>query len=264
MRARVGIAVLLVSAGPLLAADWEIEPLSTDRPDFVESSQTVGRGVFQFELGAGRAQTDLSGGTWKQWGTPLLLRAGISKNWELRLETAGYLRDEFRGETDSGFADTAFGAKWHSMDGGGVGSAKPSMGWLAHVDLGTGSKELRVAGAQPSLRGVAEWELTEKLGLGAMFGLRYNRSDDESRYTAGIFGAVLGYAFTDRFKGFLEFAAPQIASNDDGGNIQTWDAGVAYLITPDWQVDGAIVVGANSNSPDLAVFFGVSGRFGAK
>jgi hypothetical protein len=264
VKVRIGIAAacLMIVSTPAVA--WDVEPLSTDRPDFVESSLTVGTMVFQFEAGVIGARTDLAAGRYEQYATPFLLRFGVAKAWELRLETAGYLREELGGETDSGFADAALGVKWHSMDGGEVGSAKPSMAWLVHVDLGVGSKAFRIAGAQPSLRGVAEWAFTEKLAFGTMFGLRYNKSDDENRYTAGIFGAVLGFSFTDRFRGFVEFAAPQIASADDGGNIMTWDLGVAYLISPDWQVDGSVAFGANDNSLDFLWAVGLSGRFGAR
>ena len=72
----------------------------------------------------------------------------------------------------------------------------------------------------------------------------------------------MGYSFTPEFRGFLEFAAPQMASSEDGGNPTFWDAGVAWLLNPDWQVDAAVNVGASSEAEDLTVTVGVSGRFG--
>jgi hypothetical protein len=254
-------ALILLSAPSLRAA--EAEPIVTDRPDFVEASGTVGKGVFQFESSIGFERTDLSGPDEKAWVTPTLLRYGILENWELRLETEGAIRYELGDVSESGLADFAIGAKWHTMDGGPAW-LKPSMAWLFHVDLETGSDEFKGEGMRPSVRAVAEWELGERTALGAMAGLKYDSNDDGDHYLGGIFGAVLGYSFTGAFRGFVEFAAPSLASCDYGGCVATWDVGVAYLLSPNWQVDTAFALGANGNSPDTFWTVGLSGRFGGK
>ena len=59
-----------------------------------------------------------------------------------------------------------------------------------------------------------------------------------------------------------ELAASQIADSSHGGSIVTYDAGVAWLTSPNYQLDAAIAVGANDDSPDLAFTVGFSGRFG--
>jgi hypothetical protein len=255
------LTLALAAAPSPHAADPQ--PLVTDRPDFVEASSTVGEGVFQFETSLGFERTDLPGPDERIRVTPTLLRYGILESWELRLETKGAVRRVLEGVADSGLADVAVGAKWHTMDGGGRW-ARPSMAWLFHVDLESGSDEFKGDGLRPSVRTVAEWELGERAALGAMAGIKVDSNDDGDHYVGGILGIVLGYSFTDDFRGFVEYGAPNLASCDDGGNIATWDAGVAYLLTGDWQVDAAYFHAANGNSPDSYWTFGLSGRFGAK
>jgi hypothetical protein len=239
----------------------EAEPLVTDRPDFVEASMTVGKGVFQFETSVGFESTDHAGPDVDTWTTPTLFKYGLSENWELRLETPGATRRKVGGESDSGLSDIALGAKWHAVDGE-PGGAMPSMALLFHVDLETGSNEFSGEGARPSVRAVAEWELGERTALGAMVGAIYENDEGGDRFLGGILGLVVGYSFTERFRGFAEYAAPMVASTDNGGNEATWNTGVAYLISNNWQADTALSFGANDNSPDFFWTIGLSGRFG--
>jgi hypothetical protein len=258
------IWILLFAFPALLPAFAdESEPLVTDRPDFVEASATVGKGLFQFETSIGYESTDHAGPDVDTWTTPTLLKYGLSENWELRLETPGAIRRKIDGESDSGLSDVALGAKWHAVDGE-PGGAMPSIGLLFHVDLATGSDEFEGDGARPSVRAVAEWELGERTALGAMAGAIYENDAGGDRFLGGIFGVVIGYSFTERLRGFAEYAAPMIASTDNGGNEATWNTGVAYFINNDWQVDTALSLGANDNSGDFFWTVGLSGRFGNK
>lgn len=235
--------------------------LATDRPNFVESSLAVGEGVFQFEVGIAGSETDLPGGDLEEWATPTLLRYGVTRAWELRLETAGYLRSKQDDQTDSGLADVAVGAKWHARDGE-TGTADPSMSVLLNVGLETGSSAFRLPGPRPSVRAVAEWTVGERLGVGAMGGLRSARNRVGDRYVHGILGLVASYGFPANVRPFVEFAAPAIRSNDDGGNLVFWDAGVTWAFDPNWQADAAVNLGANADSPDRLITIGLSGRFG--
>jgi hypothetical protein len=77
-----------------------------------------------------------------------------------------------------------------------------------------------------------------------------NRSDDGRRYTAGIFGVVLGKQWSPRCRSFVEVAAPHIARTRNGGNVVTLDLGGAYLLTPLCQLDSALSSGLNRNTTD--------------
>src|SRR5438128_184612 len=67
-------------------APWD-EPLSSDRPDFTEASNTVGRGVSQVEMGYTFAYDDGSGSRLYAHSYPeLLFRQGLLFDWlEMRV-----------------------------------------------------------------------------------------------------------------------------------------------------------------------------------
>lgn len=203
---RAGLLVLFclgccAMAAPAVAAEEEHkdqkdekDQIVTDRPDFVESSLTVGKHRFQIETSvAGERNND---GTVhdRTLSTPTLLRFGIADNWEIRLETDGYQRVRTEDTstasvaTTYGMSDVSLGLKWHTMDGEG---ARPSMAWLLHADMPSGSESLRGHAVRPSLRAVMEWELPHESSLGIMPGVIYDSRDDGHRYTAGIFGVTV-------------------------------------------------------------------------
>ena len=239
----------------LAAADAHAgDPIATDRPDFVESSNTVGQGRFQIETSVAWERD----GDARLFSTPTLFRLGISPNWELRLESDGWMRASVDGDHGTGLADVAIGAKYHVA---GSEDRGPSLGWLVHADLPSGAAGFRGHGVRPSLRFVAEWELEGGYSLGLMPGLAYQSDDTGRRYTAGIFGVVVGKSWNDRFRTFAELALPQIASGADGGTVATLDLGGAWLVNDDVQLDLAYSGGLNRYTPDHALTLGVSVRF---
>ena len=238
------------------------DPIATDRPDFVESSNTVGAGRGQLETSIAY-ESDKQGGTKaKTWSTPTLLRIGMGDYLEARIETDGLLSQDLDGngvdDSNSGFADTAVGLKWHVP---GSEDSGPSIGVLLHADLDSGSSEFRGDGVRPSLRVVAEWELSERVSLGVMPGVISDKDDNGERFTAGILGAVMGYAINDCTRVFAEVAAEQIASDSHGGDVVNFDIGTAHLLSDDAQVDVAASFGLTDETPEWALTVGYSIRF---
>lgn len=239
------------------------EPIVTDRPDYVESSNVVGKGRFQLETSFAYDRFDDAGIDARAWSTPTLLRLGVSDTLELRIETEGRVRAKasmsgFGTVRESGFADTSIGVKWHSADGG---DGAPSIGWLLHADLDSGSSPFRGDGIRPSLRMVAEWELKNDMSFGLMPGVSYEKNEQGERYVNGSLGVVVGKSFSDRLRGFAEVAAPAIASSSNGGSVVAFNTGVAYLLTPQVQVDTAISRGLNSRTSDFGWTVGLSMKF---
>lgn len=76
---RKSIALILslgVAAGPALAE----EPIATDRPDFVESSQTVGLGRWQIETSVAWEEDEDGAFEASAFSTPTLLRYGFAES----------------------------------------------------------------------------------------------------------------------------------------------------------------------------------------
>jgi hypothetical protein len=255
---------LLVAAlcMPFAAHAADDDSISTDRPDFVESSQVVGKGRVQLETSVQWERDRHADPASRTLSTPTLLRIGMGESTELRIETEGRNIIRSSGEaTVAGYADTELGVKWHLADqqGEGFGGA-PSMGVLLHAALPSGSRELRGHGVRPSLRLAAEWDLADGYSFGVMPGLAQESDDAGKRYGYGILAATLGKEFNERVRGFVELAAPQIARAGHGGTQASFDTGVTYLVNKDLQLDVSLTHGLNRRTPDLSLAFGLSLR----
>jgi hypothetical protein len=258
----VSVAGLLLAAvlvGPASAKD----ELVTDRPDVSESSEVVGKGRYQIETSVVSARDDAAGTRVRTLNTPTLLRIGIAEQFELRVESDGYTRLRADGAAPvraSGMADTALGIKWHMQDGDDDDWV-PSVAWLLHADFATGARTFRGQGVRPSLRMVAEWELPQGWSVGAMPGVFGDRNEAGQRYTAGLLALVLGKDFTEQWRGFVELSADQLAPARHGGNVTSWDAGVAYVLNKDVQLDFSISRGISKSAVDSNWGVGLSVRY---
>lgn len=258
------LAVLLsCAAAPALAQEKQ-EPLVSDRPDLVESSEVVGKGRVQLETGVLVERERSADERGRTYTTPTLLRVGISDSVELRFESEGrtieHSRDKASGErsTVAGYADTSIGFSWHVQDGQGM---RPSVAVLASAELPTGSKRVGGDGVRPSLRVVGEWDLPGELQLGLMPGLATeNKDESNGRYTYGIFGAVLEKTFSERLHGFTGLSLPQIGRSRHGGTQASLDVGAAYYLSDDLQVDTMFSRGLNHRTPYASFTVGLSMR----
>lgn len=242
------------------AAHADDDTIATDRPDFVESSNVVGKGRFQVETSVLMERDRHQAGRERTVATPTLLRQGVSDNLELRFETDGRTHVSTRDaaglhSSASGYADASLGVKWHAMDAQG---SLPSVGVLLHADIASGSRPLRGNGTRPSLRAVGEWELANDFSLGVMPGVGVERDEDGQRYRYGILGVVVGKAVNDKLRGFVELALPQIARARHGGTQASLDVGGAYLISDTCQIDAMVSRGLNSRTPDVGFTVGLS------
>jgi hypothetical protein len=229
--ARLCGAAAMAAASLVSQPAWaEDEGLSTDRPDFVESSNVVGKGVLQIETSFAH-ERDRSGGVKTSVrSTPTLLRYGLSEALELRLESDGLLRQSV---TDAGgtarargTGDASLGLKWHVRDGD-EDSGKPALALLAHLDMDSGTAAFRAPGKVPSLRLVAEWELPGDASFGVMPGMAYAVSDTTGqRYWSGILAATYSRPLVGALRGFVELAGQTLRSKRNGGNVVTFDAGL--------------------------------------
>jgi len=260
--------------------------IGTDRPDFVESSSTVGAGAIQVE-GSFAFDTETTGiDNIDTWTTPFLFRVGVSNSWELRLESDWFTRSRVTGQTLSsspselntrqittnGISDLSLGVKWSFLLSDE--SSRPAMAALVHADLPVGSAELRGFGVRPSFRLVAEWsfhipwidgdhsdqgDFRGEWGIGVMPGFQFDQ-DEFSRYPSGLFGLVISRGLlSPRFRVFSELAFEQITRNEYGGHIGVLQTGGAFLLNDWWQIDSAVAFGLTDSAPNFGITFGLSG-----
>ena len=241
--------LLLFASGSASA----LEPIDTDGPDFVESSEVMPRGRFQYEIDASRARRRDSTSALT---TPILLKQGAAKDLELRITVSPYER----AGASSGYGDAVFGFKWHTQDRDAP-SGRPAVAWIADFAAPTGSSGFRSSGIRPGLRSVITWDLPHELSLGLMPGVKYNSGDDGHRYTSAIAGAVLNERLSDSLRVFVEASAEQIAHRRDGGVIASWDVGAARLLGRDAQLGVRAGIAATRDAPSGYLLLELAQRF---
>lgn len=249
------MAGLAVCARPLAAQ----EPIVTDRPDYVESSDVVGKKVFQLETSGATDWITTGGVTARTVTTPTLFRLGVTRTVELRLESDGYTRATLTGAAAvDGLSDAAIGIKWHLVDGE---KRRPSVAVLIHGDLPSGSTPFRGEGVRPSFRAVGEWDLPAGFGIGVMPGIVYDVNALGDREWTSLFGVTVGHPITAATRFYVEYAAEQLPLNRSQTTTSYFDAGTAWVITRDLQLDLSARVGLTSTATDGTLALGVSRRW---
>ena len=253
----------MLACGAQLAHADDGDAINSDRPNVADSSQVVGQGRVQLEIGANWDRQRSDDPHVRTLSTPALLRIGLGDTAELRIESDGrsveHDYDPASGEHNksAGWNDTSVGFKWHFADGEG---ARPALGLIGKVALPTGSAKLRGTGVLPQVVLAAEWDLPKEWSLAVTPGAGRDLDDNGKHYGYGILAASLGKKFNKRAQGFFEVAAPQIASASHGGSLAQVDAGVSWLLNKNCQVDAMVAHGLNRNTPDLSLAFGLSLR----
>jgi len=261
LRLQAALLALACSAQPAHAADDDA--INPDRPNIANSSQVVGEGRVQLEIGANWDRQRSDQPHLRSLTTPALLRIGVGDTTELRVENDGRsVEHEFdpatgAHTTGAGWHDTSIGFKWHFADGEG---AHPALGLIGKVALPSGSAAMRGKGLSPQVVLAAEWDLPKGWSLAVSPGAGRDVDDNGAHYGYGILAASLGKKLTERTQGFLEVAAPQIASASHGGKQTQVDMGVSWLLNKNCLIDAMVVRGLNSNTPQLGLAFGLSMR----
>ncbi|MBI4367720.1 MAG: transporter [Deltaproteobacteria bacterium] len=236
--------------------------LVTDRPDAAEASVTVGRHRFQVETSFAFGRDDDAGTMTKTYGFPTLLRFGVSDPLELRMEGELYsIQSQTGTGTARGFQDLAVGMKAHVVENRGW---IPSFGTLTHVSLPTGNDVFSSNSVEPSAKLLADWELPADFSLGANAGIDLPARDAAGdKFARFLYAAALNHPtpfLKDRMRVFVEAAGAVPLKKGKAGE-HTFDSGLAFLVTPNLQLDGFAQIGLTDAAPGLQAGMGVCWRY---
>ncbi|MEA2240070.1 MAG: hypothetical protein QOC81_4794 [Thermoanaerobaculia bacterium] len=239
------LAALLLVASTLHVHAQDADLINADRPGLADSSGVVGPGRFQTEAGLERDHD----GDSTAIATPLLLRYGLTKAVELRVEGNGYVH----ADGANGFAPLSIGAKVHFADA-------PSLGIITRVFVPSGS------GAQRSHETTGDIRLAADIGLGERWSLNPNigvasLDDGDGRFTAGLAALTVQYSFSDHANVFADaaLASPEARGGATGLVI---DAGAVRIIGSNTQLDVSFGWRAQgSTAPNVFWSAGISRRF---
>lgn len=268
--AAAALALGLVLPAPISAqaqappAAVDDDYINPDRPGIADGSNVVGAGRFQVETGVQEEFRRSGGGSDRTLLLPTLLRLGLNKDWELRIETTGaYIwdraSDPASGVTKSQGADpVSLGVKYHFQDTAGL--SQPSLGVILRVFAPSGSGPFKTAHTTADLRLAADWDIAPKWSLNPNLGVAIYESGGRT-YEAGLFATTLNYNPSPILNVFIDTGvqSPEIKG---GRTSVIYDAGIAYIVGHDIQLDASVGTGAaGSTPPHPFVSVGISKRY---
>lgn len=239
------------------------EPLVTDRPDFTESSTTVGYGVVQLEAGYTYTEDTDAGSRFRSHTYPeALFRIGALAEWcELRIGWGW--ADEL--EVDGGVFDPASGSQDLYL---GTKLALtpqehilPETAVIFQMTVPTGSDDITDGEVLPGINYIYSWEVSECCSTGGQ--TQFNRAlDDETGQPYIEFSQswTVGQSLTDKIGCYSEWFMFAPDGADTVHNEHYFDGGFTYLVNNNLQLDVRAGLGLNDEADDYFVGTGFSIR----
>ena len=252
------------------ADDADEEPIETDRPDFTETSSSVGRGRLQVESGYLYVHDRSAGVTSDQHFLPeSLLRYGLSDKVELRLEWEGYLfsrqSDHSKGLnwTEDGGTDLVVGFKTELTK---QRKWIPEAAMITTLAVPTG-RDVSMPGSpiftsdqvDPVVNLCYSWKLSEKVVFGGSTGVWWT-AEGGDHFIRAHQSLMTDVSITDRLKVFCEWFAFSYSGSVDHRPEHYFQAGPMYLVTPNIQLDWHTGFGITEAADDLFTGVGFSFR----
>lgn len=241
------------------------EPITTDRPDFTESSVTVGRNVVQIEMGYtytydGDGNTSNRSHSYPQ----TLLRVGTLADWfELRFDW------NYNDELNRDFSGSASGAT--GADDLGIGCkialtpqqcCLPETAIIIQSTVPTGSHDFTAHEMCPGVGYLYGWDVTDFFSTGGETQINRTADGETGEFYAEFAQSwTTGQSWTDRLASYAEWFCLVPCGADTDHTQHYFDGGFTFLITDNIQYDIEAGVGLNSAADDYFVGTGLSVRF---
>ncbi|MDX2097443.1 MAG: transporter [Leptolyngbyaceae cyanobacterium bins.59] len=237
------------------------------RPSKTDSPFTVDAGAFQIESDLVTYTRDFNtpDGTKIEAFTVLIpvIRVGLLNNvdFQVQAQTYNHLSTRFPDgsrQVQSGYGDTIIGVRvnFWGNDGG-----KTAFGMVTSVKFPTNQDGLGNNAIEGGITLPLAIQLSDQLNLGLQTAFTFNKNSIDPGYNVGfINSASLSYQITPKLGAYGEiFTSVTTERNSD--LVATFDLGVTYLITENFQIDSGINIGLTKAADDLNPFIGFSVRF---
>jgi hypothetical protein len=237
------------------------EPLASDRPDFVEASVTVGRGVRQLEMGYTYFRDEATGLAVHSY-PEFLFRVGMFADWlEFRIGQNFHTRHEGTGAAInrvSGAEDLYLGVKFGLTPQLGI---LPEMCLVPQMTVPTGKPDLTAGEVLPGFNWLYGWDLNDWLGLGASTQMNVSVDDLDANYVEFAQAFTLNYELTQRLGTYTEWFMLTPIGGNSVPTEQYADGGFTYKVTNDLQLDIRAGKGLSAGSADYFVGSGAVVRW---
>jgi hypothetical protein len=240
------------------------EPLITDRPDFTESSVTVGYGVTQIESGYTFTYDSSGDDRTRSHSYPeLLVRAGMFAEWfEFRVEWNFFEEETEIGSVEdsvSGAEDLGLGMKLALTP---QEQFLPETAIIFQMTVPSGSSDITADEVLPGFNYLYGWDINKDWSTGASTAINGAVDDvTEDSYTEFSQSWTVGYSWTDRIRSYAEWFVIAPISADTNHTENYFNGGFTGLINNDLQWDIRAGVGLNPAADDFFGGTGVSYRY---
>lgn len=250
-------SALVISKFKLYSQDLKDE-LVTDRPDQTESASVVPLKSLQIETGFVRENdaTNLIESANFAYTTSLL-RYGLFETTEVRVgfeylgKKSEFLQNDSISEI-SGFSPLYLGFKTKITDEKGF---LPEIAFIGGLNLpATAGEKFRPSFTSATMRFSFAHTLCPILSLGYNLGAEW---DGEFANTLFLYTLSIGAEITGKLGAFIETFGTW---PEEGTSSYQADAGVTYLVLPNFQLDISAGVALNNMAPDNFISFGLSWR----
>lgn len=256
--------IALQLAAPLAHAADGDDYINPDRPGIADGSNVVGAGHFQIETGVQQEYRHSDGNKSRTLFLPTLLRLGIDKRFEFRIESNAYTwmksTDATAGTARAeGWAPGSLGVKYHFVDA--VDAQQASLGAILRYFPQSGSRNFKTTQTTGDFRLVADWDFLPEWSLNPNVGIGVYQDDAQHLYTAGLFATTLSYNPSKTLNFFIDTGV-QSPETKHGRTAVVVDVGTAYVLGQNVQLDfsaGSRVEG--KTPPRLFLSAGISKRF---
>lgn len=243
-----------------------MRPLSSDRPDKIESPYTVDAGHFQIETDfvSWTEQWDGQERT-RTWGGPNPnIKAGLLNNVDIEFVFETFLAERGRNKAEqtswgrSGIGDTEIRLKWNIL---GNDEGDVAVALLPYVKLPTSRTGLGSSRVEGGMIVPVSIELPGGWNLGLQAAAHIVEGEKSPGYQ-GQFDQVIGLErdIVGKLAGYVEFFSA-IPTERRRGWVGTVDFGFTYKLTDDIQLDCGVNIGVSPAADDWNPFTGITMRF---
>ncbi len=228
-----------------------------DRPTVSDSACVVPQGIVIIEMGLQHSFLRGTGGKADNY-PQAAVRAGLPGKNEFVLLPPNYTSQRLTDEGDNGWSATTLGIK-HSLG--------YNRTWLGAVEalftLPSGGSEFGSRGIGVAVNGIAQYSLTEQIGLSLQLGVSSQTDPSASgggRFTSFVSILVATWQPAERLQFYGEIFG-QTSTGAGRGAGYNADAGIQYLLSQSWEID---IEGGLRLTGDLGGFthyFGVGTGF---
>lgn len=253
-----------VPQGVAAADPHGLGEMTVDRPDFTDSPDVIGRGLWQVETGFLFESIHVNAPTLHETihkiVTPqALLRIGLSPRMELRVAADGLLSDtsaEPGVGRISGRSDVAVSVKWRPLDERRPGGFDVAL--LPILSLPAGSDGFTSGGYDPTLKVAWAHPLPRDIDLSGNVVIA-SLTDNDRRFVQETISVSAGHALAAGWSGYAELLRTS-AVERDGRNVWLFDTGVSHNLGQRVAIDMSIGRGLSDAAPAWYIGAGVAWR----